>query len=47
MVEAIGYIRVSTEEQAVEGVSVDAQREMIVGYCRARGLTLVDVIAAL
>lgn len=29
----IGYIRVSTEEQRRDGVSLDAQRERIIAYC--------------
>jgi hypothetical protein len=30
---AIGYVRVSTEEQATEGVSLDAQRAKVLAYC--------------
>jgi site-specific DNA recombinase len=41
---AIGYVRVSTEEQAQEGVSLENQRERIRAYCEQRGLTLLDVI---
>ena len=37
---AIGYVRVSTEEQAVEGLSLAAQAERLADYCRARGWTL-------
>ena len=29
---AIGYVRVSTEEQASEGVSLEAQRAKVVAY---------------
>ncbi len=29
---AIGYVRVSTEEQATEGVSLEAQRAKVVAY---------------
>lgn len=39
-----GYTRVSTEEQAREGVSLDAQRELIERYCRQHELTLVAVL---
>lgn len=39
-----GYIRVSTEEQAVEGVSLAAQREKIRLYCQLHSLTLVDML---
>lgn len=34
------YLRVSTEEQAVHGVSLDAQRERAVAYCAMQGLRL-------
>jgi len=40
----IGYIRVSTDEQAVEGVSLDAQRAKLEAYATLRGLELVEVI---
>jgi len=41
---AIGYCRVSTEEQAREGVSLDAQAEQIRKYCDLYGLELADVL---
>ena len=44
MNKAIGYIRVSTEQQATEGVSLQAQREKIETYCRLHGLELVSLI---
>ena len=44
MNKAIGYIRVSTEQQAQEGVSLQAQREKIEAYCRLQGLELVSLI---
>ena len=31
------YIRVSTDAQFEEGYSVDAQKDMLEGYCRSRG----------
>lgn len=37
------YARVSTEEQAMHGVSLDAQRERLVTYARENDLTIVDV----
>ena len=40
---AIAYIRVSTEQQATEGVSMAAQLERIRAYCTAQGLELVAV----
>jgi site-specific DNA recombinase len=41
---AIGYIRVSTEEQATSGASLAAQDAAIRAYCAMRGLELVDVV---
>jgi DNA invertase Pin-like site-specific DNA recombinase len=41
---AIGYARVSTDEQAREGVSLEAQRERIEAYATAKGLALADVL---
>jgi DNA invertase Pin-like site-specific DNA recombinase len=41
--KAIGYIRVSTELQAADGVSLDAQRESIQDYCRLNKLNLIAV----
>ena len=42
---AIGYVRVSTQEQATEGVSLDAQRDRLRTYCKANGIRLVDIVA--
>jgi DNA invertase Pin-like site-specific DNA recombinase len=44
--KAIGYVRVSTEEQAKHGASLDAQAERIRGYCTAKGgdWELVEVV---
>ena len=42
--KAIGYTRVSTEEQANEGLSLDAQAERIRAYCKAQGLKLVELV---
>ncbi len=41
--QAIGYVRVSTEGQAVEGVSLEAQRERIRQWCDLNGYTLAAV----
>lgn len=41
----IGYIRVSTDQQASEGVSLEAQREKIRAYCTALDLYLIDICA--
>ncbi len=42
---ALGYVRVSTEEQAREGVSLDAQRQSIEAHAEAQGWELVGVEA--
>jgi site-specific DNA recombinase len=41
---AMGYVRVSTQEQAEHGVSMDAQVTRIRAYCTLRSLALVDVV---
>src|ERR671938_294398 len=41
--KAIGYIRVSTELQAADGISLDAQRESIEDYCAAHKLNLIAI----
>ena len=41
---AIAYIRVSTNEQATEGVSLAAQEERVQAYCIAAGLQLAGII---
>jgi site-specific DNA recombinase len=43
--KALGYCRVSTDEQAREGVSLSAQRERIEAYAKAKGLELTAVLA--
>ena len=40
---AIGYVRVSTQEQVSEGVSLDAQRDRLRAYCKAYGIKLIDI----
>jgi DNA invertase Pin-like site-specific DNA recombinase len=40
----IGYVRVSTEEQAVSGAGLEAQRRAILAECRRRGWELVEMI---
>lgn len=40
---AIGYIRVSTDMQAVDGLSLDAQKAAIEQYCAAHGYKLMKV----
>ena len=39
----VGYIRVSTADQADRGVSLEAQRRRLEAYCEAHGLALVRV----
>jgi site-specific DNA recombinase len=41
---AVGYVRVSTLEQAGEGVSLEAQTAALRAYCTLRGLELVEVV---
>src|SRR5262245_57091471 len=41
---AVAYVRVSTEEQAREGVSLDAQEARLRAYCAAAGLELVTLV---
>ena len=43
MERVIGYIRVSTEDQVKEGVSLDMQVEKIKAYCLLNELELVDI----
>ncbi len=43
-VPAIGYIRVSTAEQASSGLGLEAQRAAITDACRVRHLELLDVL---
>jgi site-specific DNA recombinase len=43
-VNAIGYTRVSTEEQAKEGISLDVQEDKIRQYAKLNNLKLVDII---
>jgi site-specific DNA recombinase len=40
---AVGYVRVSSEEQATEGVSLNAQESRIRAYAEMRGLQLVAI----
>lgn len=41
---ALSYLRVSTQEQAELGLSLDAQRDRIAIYCESRGFELLDTI---
>ncbi len=42
--KAVGYVRVSTLDQAREGVSLDAQESRIRAYCTMAGLELVAIV---
>src|SRR3954466_4745751 len=41
--QAVGYVRVSTDMQATDGLSLDAQQAAIEQYCAAQGYTLVGI----
>ena len=41
---ALGYCRVSTMDQAREGVSLDNQQAKIQAYCKLNGFDLVEII---
>ena len=43
MKDAIGYVRVSSEEQADRGLVLDAQRQRIAAYFTMKGLHLAEV----
>ena len=42
---AVGYVRVSTQEQATSGVSLAAQEEKIRAYASLYDLELVSIIS--
>lgn len=44
MLTTIGYVRVSTEDQAREGVSLEAQEARIRAFCEAKGWYLSSVV---
>lgn len=41
---ALGYIRCSTAEQAMDGIGLAAQRSRITSWCEATGAELVEII---
>jgi site-specific DNA recombinase len=45
MTKAVGYVRVSTTEQAVDGISLDMQRAKIRAYAALEDLDLIEIIA--
>jgi site-specific DNA recombinase len=40
----VGYVRVSTVEQATEGMSLDAQESRIRAWCAAQGAELIEMV---
>ena len=42
--DAVLYLRVSTQEQAREGISLAAQEAKLRAYCDLRGLQIVEVV---
>lgn len=42
--QVVGYTRVSTAEQASDGMSLDAQRARIAAWCEATGARLVEIV---
>jgi DNA invertase Pin-like site-specific DNA recombinase len=44
MEKAVCYVRVSTMEQATQGVSLEAQEEKLIAYCKMYGLEIVKII---
>ncbi|MBP2651942.1 MAG: hypothetical protein H6Q74_2767 [Firmicutes bacterium] len=42
MPTAAAYIRVSTDEQAEQNISIPAQKSRIISYCHAKGWTIYD-----
>ena len=43
IIEVVLYIRVSREEQARWGYSLDAQRERLIEYCKEKGYKIVGI----
>ena len=44
MKKAVGYVRVRTEEQAREGVSLENQEAKIKAYCELNDFELLEVV---
>ena len=44
MTKAVGYVRVSTQEQADHGYSIDAQIDKVKAYASLYDIELVDVV---
>src|SRR6266852_3864763 len=41
---AVGYVRVSTDQQAEHGISLESQQERLTAYVKLYELQLVDVV---
>ncbi|MEI9950816.1 MAG: recombinase family protein [Pseudomonadota bacterium] len=41
---AVLYVRVSSQQQADEGISLEAQQERLRAYCALRGLDIIEVV---
>lgn len=41
---AVGYVRVSSQKQVIEGLSLEQQTQTIEHYCKVRGLELAEII---
>ena len=44
MKNVVGYARVSTQEQADSGLSIEAQKSKITQFCQFKGLNLLEII---
>ena len=44
VLRAVGYVRVSTDQQAQEGVSMDAQQVRIRAHCISQEIDLGDIV---
>ena len=44
MIKAIGYIRVSTDEQAKEGMSLENQEQKIRDCCKLKDFEILEII---
>ena len=42
--KAVGYVRVSTQKQSEEGISIEAQESKIRAYCELKGIEISEVI---
>ena len=45
IIRAVIYIRVSTEEQARHGYSLQSQKERLIDYCKSKGYKIVETYA--